>query len=172
MKSFEKESLKAEKAKAIKLDQIDRKILNILQEDNQITNQDLAKKVGLSAPPCLRRVRELRRSGIITHDVSLIDPMAGQSLIVFVDIQLEKTREDLLKSFERKMNEQKEVLQCYFVSGDTDYIVVIHVSDVKKYHEFARKVFANEPNVRTYRSSFCLNRVKYSTKFPLPENSS
>jgi Lrp/AsnC family leucine-responsive transcriptional regulator len=164
-------SKKLSPSKWVELDEIDRKILNILQEDNQITNQELARKVGLSAPPCLRRVRELRESGVITKDVALLDPSkVGQNLVVFVNITLEKQREDLLTHFERKMLEHREVTQCYFLSGDTDYFLVIHVSCMAEYNEFARSVFANEPNIKMFRSSFCLNRVKYSTKVHLAES--
>lgn len=152
------------------LDKIDRKILNILQDDNQITNLALAEKIGISAPPCFRRVKRLRDEGIITKDVSLIDPFKlGDRNIVFVTIVLEKTREDLLDHFERKIMEQPEVLQCYFVSGETDYILLIHVNDVHHYNNFVRRVFTSEANIRMFRSSFCLTRVKYSTHIPLSE---
>jgi Lrp/AsnC family leucine-responsive transcriptional regulator len=152
----------------ITLDAIDRKILALLQEDNQITNQDLAARVGISPPPCHRRVKRLREAGVIHRDVSLIDPIkVGRSLIVFSSITLERQREDLLENFERKMMRCPEVMQCYFVSGDADYLVVVSVSDMAHYNEFARRVFANEPNIRMFRSSFCLARVKYDTKIPL-----
>jgi Lrp/AsnC family leucine-responsive transcriptional regulator len=152
------------------LDRIDRKILNILQHDNQITNIALAERVGISPPPCFRRVKRLRELGIIAKDVSLVDPFkVGHRLIVFVNITLEKQREDLLAHFERKMQEQKEVMQCYFVSGDTDYLLVVHVSDMNHYNEFARRVFANEANIKMFRSSFCLSRVKHDTHIQLDE---
>ena len=150
------------------LDAIDRKILMLLQEDNQITNQDLASKVGISPPPCHRRVRRLREEGIIQRDVSLVDPVkVGRSMIVFASITLERQREDLLENFERKMAHCPEVMQCYFVSGDADYLVVVSVADMDRYNELARRVFANEPNIRMFRSSFCLSRVKYDTKIPV-----
>src|SRR5690242_15016468 len=102
-RSFEKDNEPLQKAD---LDKIDRKILNLLQKDNQITNLALADKVGISAPPCFRRVKRLRDEGIIVKDVSLVDPFkAGRGLIVFVNITLEKQREDLLAHFERKMAE-------------------------------------------------------------------
>jgi Lrp/AsnC family leucine-responsive transcriptional regulator len=152
------------------LDKIDCKILNILQQDNTITNLALAEKIGISAPPCFRRVKRLRDQGIINKDVSLIDPFKmGYGNIVFVTITLEKQREDLLAHFERKMLEQPEVMQCYFVSGDTDYILLIHVNDVDHYNTFVRKVFTSEANIRKFRSSFCLTRVKYNTHIPLSE---
>lgn len=147
------------------LDKMDKSILNLLQSNNQITNIELADKVGLSPPPCLRRVRRLREEGFIVKDVSLVDLMkVGQGLITFVSITLEKQREDLLAHFERKMLEQSEVMQCYFVSGDIDYLLVVNTSDMNHYNEFARRVFANEANIKMFRSSFCLNRVKYETK--------
>lgn len=154
----------------LELDRIDRKILNLLQENNLLTNLDLADQVGLSPPPCLRRVKRLRELGIISHDVSIVDPFKiGHRLVVFVNITLEKQREDLLANFERKMLEHPEVLQCYFVSGDTDYFLVMHVADMQHYNDFARRVFANEPNIKVFRSSFCMNRIKYSTKIALIE---
>jgi Lrp/AsnC family transcriptional regulator, leucine-responsive regulatory protein len=150
------------------LDAIDRKILTLLQEDNQITNQDLASKVGISPPPCHRRVKRLREEGFIQRDVSLVDPVKiGRSMTVFASITLERQREDLLENFERKMARCPEVMQCYFVSGDADYLIVVSVADMAHYNEFARRVFANEPNIRMFRSSFCLSRVKYDTKIPL-----
>jgi Lrp/AsnC family leucine-responsive transcriptional regulator len=92
--------------------------------------------------------------------------------LVLLNVTLEKQREDLLAHFERKMLEQQEVMQCYFVSGDTDYLMVIHVSDMNHYNEFARRVFANEANIKMFRSSFCLSRVKHDTHIYLTENES
>lgn len=82
---------------------------------------------------------------------------------------LKKQREDLLAHFERKMSEEPEIMQCYFVSGDTDYLLIIHVRDMNHYNDFARRVFANEPNIKQFRSSFCLNRTKYNTMVMLSE---
>jgi Lrp/AsnC family leucine-responsive transcriptional regulator len=153
------------------LDKIDRKILNILQKDNQITNLALSEKIGISAPPCFRRVKRLREKGFIVKDVALVDPFkVGRPLIVFVNVTLEKQREDLLAHFERKMSEQLEIMQCYFVSGDTDYLLIVHVADMNHYNDFARRVFANEANIKKFRSSFCLNRTKYNTHVHLPES--
>ncbi len=153
------------------LDRMDLKILDILQSNNQLTNLELADAIGLSPPPCLRRVRRLREEGYIAKDVSLVDPYrVGQSLIVFVSITLEKQREDLLAHFERKMLTEAEIMQCYFVSGEFDYLLVVNVKDMPAYNEFARRVFANEANIKVFRSSFCLNRVKYETKIPLVQS--
>ena len=98
------------------LDAIDRKILTILQGDNQVTNLSLASRVGLSPPPCLRRVRRLRELGVIEKDVALVDPIkVGQGIIAFVGVELDRQREDVLTSFERKISGETQVQQCYFV---------------------------------------------------------
>lgn len=154
----------------MKLDKIDRKILNILQKNNKITNLELAEMVHLSPPPCLRRVHRLRELGII-KDVAIIDPFkAGKMLTVFVNITLERQREDFLEAFEKKMLAHEEVKQCYFVSGDIDYIIVVQLDDMNHYYEFSRRVFSCEENIRSYRSIFCLNRVKYDTSVNLSED--
>jgi len=150
------------------LDAIDKKILNVLQEDNQLTNLALAERVGISAPPCLKRVRRLREDGIITKDVSLIDPeKAGQRFLVFLHISLTSQRADLLESFEKKMQRHPEIMQCYHISGDFDYLVVVGMPDMRHYNECLRRIFASDPNLKVYRSSFVLSRIKYSTKIAI-----
>jgi Lrp/AsnC family leucine-responsive transcriptional regulator len=153
------------------LDRMDRRILNILQVDNQITNIALAERIGISPPPCFRRVKRLRELGFIQKDVSLVDPAkVGQGLIIFVNITLEKQREDLLAHFERKMQAHSEIMQCYFISGDADYLLIVHAADMNHYNEFSRRVFANEANIKMFRSSFCLERIKYNTHIVLAES--
>ena len=154
----------------LSLDSIDRKILNILQNDSRITNLALAEKVNLSAPPCLKRVNRLRELGIIEKEVVLVDPFkVGRGIIVFVSVSLEKQRDDLLSHFERKMLEAPEVMQCYFVSGSTDYMVIVNAPDMDHYNEFARRVFAKEANISKYHSEICLHKIKYVTRIYLPE---
>ncbi len=161
---------KPPKSVPTRLDRIDRKILDILQQNNRVSNLELAAAVGISPPPCSRRVQRLRDAGIVAADVSLVDPArVGRSLVVFASVTLERQREDLLENFERKMLAHAEVMQCYFISGDADYLVVVVVPDMAAYNEFARRVFANEPNIRMFRSSFALSRVKYETRIPLAD---
>jgi Lrp/AsnC family leucine-responsive transcriptional regulator len=152
----------------IALDAIDRKILAVLQADNQVTNLALAEQVGLSPPPCLRRVRRLRELGVIERDVALVDPAkVGQGILAFVGVELDRQREDVLTSFESKIGAEPEVQQCYFVSGEIDYLLVVTCPDMERYNAFARRVLANEHNIKRFRTSFCLARVKYATAIPL-----
>jgi Lrp/AsnC family leucine-responsive transcriptional regulator len=155
-------------AAPVLLDAIDRKILDALQEDNQITNLALAARVGLSPPPCLRRVRRLREAGVIVRDVALVDPaMVGQTVTAFVGVELDRQREDVLASFERKIAAEPDVQQCYFVSGEIDYLLVVTCRDLDSYNDFARRVLANEHNIKRFRTSFNLARIKYETKISL-----
>ena len=150
------------------IDAIDRRILDLLQDDNQITNLALADKVGLSPPACLKRVRKLRADGVIAKDVSVLDPESvGQSIVAFVGVELDRQREDVLASFERKIASEREVQQCYFVSGEIDYLLTVVCRDMEAYNAFARRVLANEHNIKRFRTSFSLSRVKYETRIPL-----
>lgn len=150
------------------LDLIDRKILDILQRDSRITNLDLAERVGLSPAPCSRRVRRLHEEGYISREVAIVDPArVGNTLIAFVSVELDRQREDVLAIFERKMALQKSVQQCYFISGESDYLLVVACRDMDHYNAFVREVLANEHNIRRFRTSFNLNRIKYDTAIDL-----
>ncbi|MFI4995177.1 MAG: Lrp/AsnC family transcriptional regulator [Hyphomicrobiales bacterium] len=150
------------------LDAIDRRILDLLQDDNQITNLALAERIGLSPPACLKRVRRLRADKVIVKDVSVLDPeSAGRSIVAFVGVELDRQREDVLAAFERKIAAEAEVQQCYFVSGEIDYLLTVVCRDMEAYNSFARRVLANEHNIKRFRTSFSLSRVKYETRIPL-----
>lgn len=156
-----------ERAPAV-LDAIDRRILDALQDDNQITNLALAEKVGLSPPACLKRVRRLREEKVVVKDVALVDPdRVGQGIVAFVGVELDRQREDVLAAFERKIAAETAVQQCYFVSGEIDYLLVVTCRDMEAYNAFARRVLANEHNIKRFRTSFNLSRVKYETKVPI-----
>lgn len=152
----------------IELDKIDRRILKILQRNNRLTNLELAAKVRLSPPTCLRRVRRLRQEGVIVADVALLDPqLVGKNLFVFVEVVLDKQAEPLQQAFERKMEGTDEVTQCYMVSGHADFIVVVQCSDMEAYHRFVRRTFTNDTNIRNFRSLFAMNRTKFRTDINL-----
>jgi Lrp/AsnC family leucine-responsive transcriptional regulator len=150
--------------KSIVIDTVDRKILNILQRNNQLTNLELAAKVHLSPPTCMRRVRRLRDEKIIAADVSVLDPLLVQrSLFVFIEVILERQSEQAQRTFERKMVDEGDVMQCYMVSGDIDFMVVAQVADMSAYHLFVRRALTNDPNIRNFRSLFAMDRSKFRT---------
>jgi Lrp/AsnC family leucine-responsive transcriptional regulator len=149
------------------LDNIDRNILRLLQRDNRIPNQDLARDVGLSPPACLKRVRRLRESGVILADTATVDPRAlGYQVMVLAYMSLERPREDLGQAFERKIRAMPQVLQCWKVAGETDFVMLVCARSLEEYQAFARDVLASDMNLRDYRSDIVLGEVK--PRAPLP----
>ena len=150
------------------LDDIDRRILDTLQENARISNADLAREVGLSPSPCLRRVRELEQAGVIRRHVSLLDPArVGLPLSVFVQVTLERQIEQELDAFERAMLARPEVMECYLMTGDSDYLLRVVVADVAAYERFLKDHLTRVAGVSSIKSSFALNQVKYGTALPL-----
>ncbi len=150
------------------LDPIDRKILAELQRNGRISNVDLAAAVGLSPSPCLRRVRDLENAGVIDRYVAILDQAAGgYALSVFVQVTLERQVETALEGFERVVADRPEVMECYLMTGDSDYLLRVVVPDVAAYEAFLKNHLTRIPGVSSIKSSFALNRVKYETALPL-----
>jgi len=154
----------------ITLDATDWKILARLQEDARLTNVELARRVNLSPSPCLARVRRLEQSGLITRYVTLLDPIAvGLTVSVFIQVRLERQVEQALEGFERAMTERPEVMECYLMTGDADYLLRVVVADVQALERFIVDFLSRVPGVGNIKSSFALKQVKYQTALPLPE---
>ncbi|MCU0868821.1 MAG: Lrp/AsnC family transcriptional regulator [Burkholderiales bacterium] len=152
------------------LDAIDWKILARLQENARITNVDLAREVNLSPSPCLARVRALEASGLIARHVTLLDPLAlGLGVSVFVQVRLEKQSERALETFERAMHDRDEVMECWLMTGEADYLVRVVVPDIPALQDFIVNFLSRVPGVGNIQSSFSLKQVKYKTALPLPE---
>jgi Lrp/AsnC family leucine-responsive transcriptional regulator len=137
------------------LDAIDWKILALLQDDARLSNVDLARAVGLSPSPCLYRVRVLEQQGFIRRHVTLLDPLkVGMKVSVFIQVTLERQIESALETFERAIRERPEVMECYLMTGDSDYLLRVVVPDLQALEHI--------------KSSFALKQVKYQTALPLP----
>ena len=150
------------------LDTIDRRILAVLQENARVTNVELAEASGVSASPCWRRVRELERTGVISRYVTLVDPSSvGLPVSVFIQVSLEKQVETALEDFERVVLERPEVMECYLMTGDADYLLRVVVADLEAYERFLMDHLTRIPTVANIRSSFALKQVKYRTALPL-----
>ena len=150
------------------LDPTDWKILALLQEDARISNVDLASAVGLSPSPCLARVRSLESNGYIRRYVSLLDPQrVGLKVSVFIQVTLEKQIEPALEVFQRAISERPEVMECYLMTGDSDYLLRVVVSDIQALQDFIVNFLSRVPGVGNIRSSFALRPVKYRTDLPL-----
>ncbi|MFB9224139.1 Lrp/AsnC family transcriptional regulator [Paracoccus cavernae] len=150
------------------LDQIDRKILEQLQRDSKLSNVELSNRVGLSPSPCLARVKQLEADGIVRGYVALLDPAAVDlSISVFIHVTLEKQVERALSTFEQKMNAFPEVMECYLMTGDSDYLVRLVVPDLAALQDFIVKELTTIPGIANIKSSFALKQVKYKTALPV-----
>jgi DNA-binding Lrp family transcriptional regulator len=151
------------------LDATDWKILRLLQSDARMSNVDLARQVGLSPSPCLNRVRALEQSGYISRYVSLLDALrVGLKVSVFIQVTLEKQIKPALETFERAIRDRPEVMECYLMTGDADYLLRVVVPDLQAVEHFILNFLSHVPGVGNIRSSFALKQVKYQTALPLP----
>ncbi len=150
------------------LDSFDIKILRELQQDAEISMQELGEKVGLSHTPCWRRVKRLEADGIIRKKVILLDPEGLQLAVnVFVHVTLRNHQENGLTLLEEAVQSVPEIVECYTVSGDTDFLLRVVVSDVSAYEYLLKHTLINLPGVANLSSTFALRQVKYTTAYPL-----
>jgi len=157
----------AESAK-IALTPIDHRILRALQEDGRMTVQAIAERVGLSASPCLRRIRQLEKSGIITAYSAIVDQKAvGLPVSVFVSIKLERQRAAELDKFGQAISLWPEVMECYLMTGQFDFMLRVACADLAAYERFLREKLTQIEGVASIESSFSLGQVKFSRVLPL-----
>lgn len=150
------------------LDDIDRKILAVLQADGRISLADLSAKVGLSPSPCLRRIRALERDGIISRYVAVLDQdKVGLPVSVFVSIKLESQREQALERFNKAIAKWPEVLEGYLMTGPRDYLLRVVVADLSAYERFLKQKLTKVDGIASIESSFALEQVKYSHVLPI-----
>jgi Lrp/AsnC family transcriptional regulator, leucine-responsive regulatory protein len=152
----------------IRLDAKDLKILDQIQQNASLTNAELARRVRLSPSPCLARIRALEAGGVITRYVALLDaPKVGLNVSVFIHVSLEKQVESALEDFEVAIGRYSEVMECYLMTGDSDYLIRVVVEDVQELQRFIVQELSKIRGVANIRSSFALKQVKYSTALPL-----
>ncbi len=150
------------------LDALDRKILEHLQADGRMSVVNLAAKVALSPTPCLRRVRNLERDGVISRYVAVLDQRAvGLPVSVFVSIKLEKQKQESLDHFAKAISRWPEVLECYLMTGSRDYWLRVVVPDLEAYERFVKQKLTRVEGIASIESSFALEQVKYTNVLPL-----
>lgn len=150
------------------IDAIDRRILRELQVDGRITNQSLSEQIGLSPSPCLRRLRQLETSGIITGYVALVNPDAiGLSVTAFIRVRLDQQDDRHLALFEGTVADFPEVMECYLMSGDSDYQLRVLVQSLNAFEDFLRHKLTRIEGIAQVTTSFALRPVVYKTALPL-----
>ena len=150
------------------LDAIDLRILCELQADASLANVELARRVHLSPSPCLARVKAMQASGLIRRYVALLDPkQLGLHLNVFISISLRQQSREALQGFEERVCAREEVMECYLMTGDADYLLRVVVADMAALERFILEQLSPIPQVEKIRSSFALKQVRYKTALPL-----
>ncbi|MFD1253593.1 MULTISPECIES: Lrp/AsnC family transcriptional regulator [Devosia] len=168
MRNLNSKSRVSAGAEGANLDSFDRAILNVVQENNQLTSSEIGDRVGLSSTACLRRLSRLRQTGIIKADVAIVDPAVGGARVtLIVQVSLEREQASLLEQFKKTMIAQPEVVQCYYVTGAHDFVLIVNVRDMAGYDEFTQEHFFNNPNVRQFSTSVVMREVKFSTRIML-----
>ena len=143
------------------LDSIDRRILDLLQQDGRLTMTELGERVGLSTSPCSQRVKRLEAQGVIKGYHARVNPAAlGKNLLVFVEITLAQKSEHIFKKVRDELQNMPEVLECHSVSGQADYMLKVRVRDVEAYEAFMSHNLLRSPFVRAVVSSFVLKEIK------------
>jgi len=149
------------------MDDKDRQIIRALQRDGRLTNQDLAERVNLSPSPCLRRLRNLEKTGLIQGYTALIDQKAyGLPITVFVRIRLDRHSHEAVEAFEKGIADIEEVLDCYLMTGDSDYLLRVIVESLESYERFIRDKIHAIPSVAAIDTSFAYGIVKQTRVFP------
>ena len=150
------------------LDDIDRRLLAELQDEGRITNVELASRVGLTAPPCLRRVRTLEEAGTIRGYHADLDPAAlGFTITVFAMVSLKSQAEEALRSFEEHMGTLPEVRECHMLNGEIDFVLKIVARDLQAFQEFLTSRLTPAPNVASVKTSLIIRTAKHEPGVPL-----
>lgn len=156
------------KTAGIELTTVDRRILRALQEDGRMTVQAIADRVGLSASPCLRRIRQMEAAGIIAAYSAVVEQKAvGLPVSVFISIKLERQRAQELDAFGAAISQWQEVMECYLMTGQFDFLLRVVCADLEAYEQFLREKLTQVAGVASIESSFSLGQVKYSRVLPL-----
>lgn len=168
---FHKTAMPASFRSSTELDSFDIAILSILQCDNQTPQRLIGERVNLSAPSIQRRIRRLEAEGIIAANVAVLDPARlGQRLTIVVNVDLESERSELIDEAKRAFIAEAEVQQCYYVAGETDFVLILSVASMADYEELTRRLFFANPNIKRFRTFVAMDRVKASLSLPLAED--
>ncbi|AYG57669.1 Lrp/AsnC family transcriptional regulator [Rhizobium jaguaris] len=150
------------------LDEFDLAILEILQKDNTVPQRKIGELVNLSAPAVQRRIKRMQASGVIQANIAVVDPAAmGLPITIVVEIHIANERYELINAIKRSFLEAPEVQQCYGVTGEADFVLIIVVASMSAYEAVARRLFYDNPNVTKFKSLVTMDRVKIGLSLPL-----
>ena len=158
----------------IYIDDTDIKLLNAMQTDASLSNQALAALACISPPTCLRRVKRLKDAGLIEREVALLSPdklahITGHGLTAIVEITLDHQGDEHVSAFEKRINQDAAVQQCYRTSPGPDFVLIVHVLDMPAYLALSQRLFTNDANVRNLKAFFSIKRSKFEPKVLLDQ---
>mgnify|MGYP000628055969 CR=1 FL=1 len=152
------------------MDRFDALLLDALQHDNRLTAEAMSERVGLSPDACRKRLKRLRAAGYVEADIAILSPARmGRGLMLVVEVTLQSERPGDLDRFMAQMREAPEVMQCYYVTGNADFILILSARDMADYEAFTRRHFFNEDNIARFRTSAVMDRVKVGFTLPVPD---
>ncbi|MFO1266770.1 MAG: Lrp/AsnC family transcriptional regulator [Rubrivivax sp.] len=152
----------------MQLDSYDIKLLNLLQRDGKASQRDLAEAVNLSPSAVNRRIAALEAAGVITANVSVVDPVAvGRPITILVEVKLENERLDLLDAMKERFANCPQVQQVYYVTGDFDFMLVLNIKDMTEYEKLTRELFFVSGNVKAFKTYVAMQRIKVTLNVPL-----
>ncbi len=145
------------------MDDKDLEILKLMQRNARLTADAISDQIGLSSPAVQKRIKRLRDSGVIEREIAVLSPSkVGREMTVIVEVSLERENRQFLDNFKQQMRNAPEVQQCYYATGDADFILIVAIRDIKEYEEFTQEHFFDESNVSRFKTSVVMDRVKVS----------
>jgi Lrp/AsnC family transcriptional regulator, leucine-responsive regulatory protein len=152
----------------MQIDHFDRRILALIQTDSRMPQRDIAERVHLSASAVNRRVAAMEAAGVITGHVAVVDPAAvGRPITIITEVSVESERADLLDAAKARFTTAPEVQQVYYVTGESDFVLIITVPDMKAYEQLTRRLFFAEGNIRRFRTMVVMDRCKATLAVPV-----
>ncbi|WP_272951474.1 Lrp/AsnC family transcriptional regulator [Sinorhizobium meliloti] len=154
-------------------DQIDARIMELVQENNRLTSDVIGERVGLSATACQRRLKRLRSDGIIEADVSIVSAKAvGRPIQMLVLVTLERERIDIIDKFKKEIKSSAEIATGFYITGDADFLLYITARSMEDYEQYTRRFFYDNPNIKSVKTMVVVDRVKagFSIPIDLPED--
>lgn len=152
----------------VELTEADRTILSLLQADARVRLDTLAAETGASVATVQRRIRELKRSGVITGDMAVIAPEAvGYGMTFLILVELERESLHQLDAFRRKMKDDPQIQQCYYITGEADFALLALAKDMRDFQELTQRLFFDDPNIKRFRTSVVMDRTKVGMSVPV-----
>ncbi|MEM6536768.1 MAG: Lrp/AsnC family transcriptional regulator [Pseudomonadota bacterium] len=150
------------------MDTLDKKLLKAIQRNNRRTTEDLAQELGASPAAVQRRLKRLREEGVIEADVSIVSSKAiDRDLLLLVQVTLERERVELISDFEKQMRSLPEVQQCYYVTGDHDYVLLVSAQNMDEYETFTQANFFTNKNIRRFHTTVVMRKIKVGLSYPI-----